>query len=115
FSRCEVFCTIDPLRIFNTHLVNAFFELRCVYDKSREDLAIQAAHRGCCDYAFWRATYSHHGVDPGTQHRRGDACRQIAITDEANACAGGTDVIHQFLVPWTIENDDDQVLNTSAE
>ena len=52
---------------------------------------------------------------PLPDDRRGDAGRQIAVADQANAGAGRADVVDELLVARPVEHDDDQILDAAAQ
>ena len=62
------------------------------------DLAAQAAHRRGGDHALGRAADPHHRVHAGAAHRGGDAGREVAVGDQADARAGLADVGDELLV-----------------
>ncbi len=54
-------------------------------------------------------------MDPGPHNGRGNAGRQIAIANQANARAHGTNFADQFLVAIAIEDHHNQVFDVAVE
>ena len=54
-------------------------------------------------------------MNAGAGHRGGDAGRQVAVADQADARAGGADVGDQLLVTRPIEHHDRQLVDLAAE
>src|SRR5207237_6120831 len=99
----------------NPHRTAPLFVLRLADDEPREDLAVQASHRGRREDAFRRASGAHHRVHARTDDRRGDARGEIAVANQADARAGGADVVDQLLVPIAVEDDDDEIFDAASE
>ena len=98
-ARREILRLVDPLEVGDAHGAAALLVLRRVHDEPREDLAAQAAHRRRREHAFGRAADAHHRVHAAADHGGGDAGRQVAVADQADARAGGADLLDQLLVP----------------
>src|SRR6185503_18510249 len=64
---------------------------------------------------FWRTTSPHHRVDPTANHRGRDARRQISVADQSDTSAGLANVGDELLVTRSIEHDDHQILDLSAQ
>ena len=111
----EILRAIDLLEVGDAHRAAALLVLGLADDEAREDLAVQAAHRGGRQHAFGRAARAHHGVDARPDHRRRDAGREIAVADQADARAGRADVRDQLLVARPVEHDDDEIVDVAAE
>ena len=111
----EILRAVDLLEVGDAHRAAALFVLGLADDEAREDLAVQAAHRGRGQHAFGRAAGAHHRVDAGADDGGGDAGRQVAVADQPDARAGRADVGDQLLVARPVEHDDDEVLDLAAE
>src|SRR5262249_10535288 len=83
--------------------------------EAREDLAVQAAHRGGREHALRRAAGPHDGVDAGADDRGRDAGRQVAVADQPDARAGPADLLDQLLVPRPIEYHDHEIFDAAIE
>ena len=114
-ARREILRSVNPLEVGDPHRAAPLFVLGLVDDEAREDLAVQAAHRRRGQHALGRAARPHDRVHTGADDRRGDAGRQVAVADQADARAGGADVGDELLVPLTIEHDHDEIVDVAAE
>src|SRR5271163_148314 len=56
---------VDALRVFNSHLGDAFVVLGFGNDKTRENFTIEATQSCRGEDALWRAAGAHDGVDAG--------------------------------------------------
>ncbi len=109
------FDAVDLLEVGDAHRAASLFVLGLADHETREDLAVEAAHRRRGHHAFRRAARAHHRVNAGPDDCGRDACRQIAVANQPDACAGCADVGDQLLVPIAFEHDDDQVFDAAAE
>ena len=101
--------------IGDAHRAAALFVLGLADHEAREDLAVQAAHRGRGQHAFGRAADAHDGVHAAADDSRGNARREIAVGNQADARASRTDLLDQLLVARTVEHGDDEVLDVALE
>ena len=85
------------------------------HHQAAQNLAVQAAQRRRGEHAFRRAARSHHRVYAGAGDRRGDAGREIAVADQADARARLADVGDQLLVPRAVEHHDDQIVHAALQ
>jgi len=111
----QILRPVDALGIGDPHRLAARFVFRLGDDETCEDLAVEAAHGRRREHTFRRTARAHHGVDAAARDRGGDACREVAITDEADARAGGADVGDELLVPRPVEHDHRQFVDLAAE
>src|SRR5262245_10743811 len=102
----EILRSIDPLEVGNAHGAAPVFVLRLVDHQSREDLAIQAAHRRGGQHALWRPARAHDGMDAAADDGCRNPGREIAVANEPDSRAGGADVVDELLVSGPIEHDD---------
>src|SRR5579872_6519577 len=111
----KVFGAIDLLHILDSHLGNASFQLRLIDYQAGNDFSVQAAHRCCGNDALGGASSSHYGMDACPHHRSSDAGREVAVADQLDACAGSPNLVDEFLVPGSVEDDNHQVLHVAIE
>ena len=84
-------------------------------DETREDFAVQAAHRRGRQHAFRRAAGTHHRVHAGSDDRRGDSSRQVAVANQADARAGLANFADQLFVTRPVEHDHHEIVDIAAE
>src|SRR2546421_3327308 len=97
-ARREIPRLVDLLEIGDAHGAAALLMLRLADDQAREDLAVEAAHCRRGQHALGRAARPHQRVDARASRGSGDAGRQVAVADEADARADLADVGNQLLV-----------------
>src|ERR1035441_8876064 len=111
--RSQVFRLVNLVLVFNPHLRNALFQFRFVDYQPSLHVSVQAADRGRCNHAFRCAARSHDRMHPGSDHRRGNARREIAVANQLDARARLPDLGDEFFVPRTFEHHYHQVLHAA--
>src|SRR5690606_15140715 len=79
---------------------------------ARLDVAAQGLERTGRDHALRRATDTQQQVHAGLRHRRHERAGHVAVGDELDARAGLADLLDDFLVARTVENDHGYILNS---
>src|ERR1700683_1988002 len=111
----EIFGGVDALSVFDAHLGEALVVLGLGRYQARENLAVQAAQSSGGENAFWRSTGAHDGVDAGANYCGADSGGEVAVGDEPDASASGSNPIDQFFMARAVEHDDDKVFDFAVE
>src|SRR5690606_11458781 len=75
----------------------------------------EAFHRRGGDDALGRTADAHQCMDIGSRNGGGYSGGKVAVGDQADACAGGTDVGHELFVTRAVEANDREIIDIPAE
>ena len=78
-------------------------------------MAVQAAQSSSRENAFRGAAGAHYGVDAGANYSGADSGGEVAVGDEPDASAGGSNLIDQFFMARAVEHDNDKVFDFAVE
>ena len=91
----QILGPVDPLEVRDAHRAAPLFVLGRVDDETGVDLAAKTPHGRRREHALWRAPNPHHRVHAAADHGRGDAGRQVTVSDQANSRAGCANLLDQ--------------------
>src|SRR5688500_1202990 len=111
----EVLRLVNPLEVGDPHRPAPLFVLRLAHYEPREDFTVEAAHRRRGEHAFGGAAGPHYRVDTGADDRRRNAGGQVAVANQPDTRARGSDLFNQLLVARPVEDADHQVADAASE
>src|SRR5580658_9831600 len=89
---------VNALWILDAHLGHTFVMLGLCGHQTSQDLTVQTA-QGCgSEHAFGSAADAHHSVHVCPANRSSDSGGEVAVSDELNARAGGSNIVDQLFV-----------------
>ena len=106
---------VDFVRILDAHALHPLGLLLVLHHQPCQDLSIEAAERRRRQHPFRGAADSHDRVDPGPAEGHADAGREVAVGNEADACAGSPNILDQPGVPGAVQNHHHQVLHVAVQ
>src|SRR5882672_4972786 len=111
----EIAQHVFPFQIANAELFRAMAFVIVAEDQTRLELAADAAQRRSGEHAFGRPALPEIDIDTGRLgFGRGDDAGDVAIGDELDGGAGGSDALDDLLVPRPVEHQRSDALRLHA-